>query len=121
MDPSGMETLSRGGGLGGELKKGMSNNTKLSHWVRAFSKASDVVHRAAFVAFWLFTIPSSLREGLCTAAMHGYWQAVMTSFEKELLGSHEFSLIPADGLHAIIFTNPRLLLPTKFMVASARK
>ena len=34
-----------------ELKKGMSGNTKLSHWVGAFSKASNVVHHAAFVAF----------------------------------------------------------------------
>lgn len=37
-----------------KLKKGMSDNAKLSHWVRAFSKASDVVHHAAFVAFWLY-------------------------------------------------------------------
>ena len=36
-----------------ELKKGMNGNAKLSHWVRAFSKAADVVHRTAFVAFWL--------------------------------------------------------------------
>ena len=36
-----------------ELKKGMSGNTKLSHWVRAFSKVSDVVRRATFVAFRL--------------------------------------------------------------------
>ena len=34
-----------------ELKKGMSGNAKLSHWVGAFSKALDVVCRAAFVAF----------------------------------------------------------------------
>ena len=34
-----------------ELKKGMNGNAKLSHWVGAFSKASDVV-RATFVAFW---------------------------------------------------------------------
>ena len=30
--------------------------------------------------------------------MHGYWQAVMTSFEQELMGSHGFSLTPPDGL-----------------------
>ena len=53
--------------------------------------------------------------------MHGYWQAVMTSFRQELLGSYGFSLIPPDGLHAIISTSPRLLLPTKFVVAYARK
>ncbi|KAL0015725.1 hypothetical protein SO802_002794 [Lithocarpus litseifolius] len=33
-----------------ELKKGMSGNVKLSHWVGAFSKAFDVVRRIAFVA-----------------------------------------------------------------------
>ena len=52
--------------------------------------------------------------------MHRYWQAIMTSFAKELLGSYGFSLIPPDGLHAIIFANPQLLLPTKSMVAYAR-
>ena len=36
-----------------ELRKGMSGNAKLSHWFGAFSKASDVVHCAGFVAFWL--------------------------------------------------------------------
>ncbi|KAK9998072.1 hypothetical protein SO802_017675 [Lithocarpus litseifolius] len=45
----------------------------------------------------------------------------MTSFERELLGSHGFSLIPPDGLGAIIFSNPQLLLPSKFVLAYARK
>ena len=45
----------------------------------------------------------------------------MTSFEKELLGSHGFSLIPPNGLHAIISANLRLLQPTKSVVAYARK
>ena len=45
----------------------------------------------------------------------------MTSFENELLGSCEFSLIPPDGLGAIISANPRLLLPSKSMLAYARK
>ena len=31
--------------------------------------------------FSAVTVPGSLREGLCTPVMHGYWQAVMTSFE----------------------------------------
>ena len=34
-----------------KLKKGMSGNAKLLQWVGAFYKASDVVHRVAFVAF----------------------------------------------------------------------
>ena len=37
------------------------------------------------------------------------------------MGSHGFSLIPPNGLHALISANPRLLLPTKSMVAYARK
>ena len=45
----------------------------------------------------------------------------MTSFEQKLLGSRGFSLIPPNGLHAVISTNPRLFLPTKSMVAYARK
>ena len=50
-----------------------------------------------------------------------YWQAVMTLFGQELLGSRGFSLIPPVGLHATISTNPRLLLPTKSVVAYVRK
>ena len=46
---------------------------------------------------------------------------MMTSFEKELIGSHDFSLVPPDGLSAIISANPRLLLPFKSMLAYARK
>ena len=53
--------------------------------------------------------------------MHGYWQAMMTSFGQELLDGRGFSLIPPEDLRAIISTNPRLLLPTKFVVAYARK
>ena len=45
----------------------------------------------------------------------------MTSFEQKLLGSHGFSLIPPDSLSAVISTNPRLLFPTKSMVAYAKK
>ena len=37
------------------------------------------------------------------------------------MGSREFSLIPPDGLSAVIFANSRLHLPTKFMVAYAKK
>ena len=45
----------------------------------------------------------------------------MTSFRQELLGGCGFSLIPPDGLHAIISANLRFLLPTKSMVSYARK
>ena len=45
----------------------------------------------------------------------------MTSFGRELLDGCGFSLILLEGLHAIISTNPQLLLPTKFVVAYARK
>ena len=71
--------------------------------------------------FSVVTIPGSQRGSICTAATHWYWQAVMTLFEQELLGSHEFSLIPPDGLSAVIFANFRLHLPTKFVVAYAKK
>ena len=71
--------------------------------------------------FTAVTVPGSLMEGLCTLGMHGYWQAVMTSFEQELMGSRDFSLIPPDGLSMVISANPRLLLPSKFVLAYARK
>ena len=58
---------------------------------------------------WRFsavTVPGSLREGLCTPAMHGYWQAVITSFEQELVGSRGFSLIPPKGLGMVVSPKP---------------
>ena len=64
-------------------------------------------------------ILGSQREGHCTVALH--WQVVMTSFEKELLGSHGFSLIPPYGLSLVIFANLQLLIPIKSVVAYARK
>ena len=67
------------------------------------------------------TIPGSQRESLCIAARHGYWQAVMTFFGQELFGGRGFSLIPLEGLHAINFVNPRMLLPIKSVAAYARK
>ena len=71
--------------------------------------------------FTAITVPGSLKESLCTLAMHGYWQAVMTSFEKELIGSRGFSLVPPDGLSAIILVNPQLLLPSKSVLAYAKE
>ena len=71
--------------------------------------------------FKAITVLGSLWEGFCTPAMHGYWQAVMTSFEQELVGSHGFSLIPPDGLNMVILANPRLLLPSKSVLAYTRK
>jgi len=53
MDPSDIELSSEEEAVEAKLRKGMSGNAKLSHWVRAFSKASDTVYHEAFIAFWL--------------------------------------------------------------------
>ena len=53
VDPSVMELSLKEEAREAKLKKEMSGNAKLPHWVGAFSKASDVVCRVAFVAFWL--------------------------------------------------------------------
>ena len=53
--------------------------------------------------------------------MHGYGQAVMTSFKQELIGSRGFSLIPPEGLGMVVSPNPRLLLPSKSVLAHAKK
>ena len=45
----------------------------------------------------------------------------MTSIEQELAGSCGFSLIPPEGLSMVVSPNPRLLLPSKSMLAYARK
>ena len=67
------------------------------------------------------TVPSSLREGVYTFPMHGYWHAVMDSFVAELAGSRGFSLIPPEGLSMVASVNPRLLLPSRFVLVYARK
>ena len=53
--------------------------------------------------------------------MHGYWHAVMTTFVDKLMGSRGFSLIPPNGLGMVVLVNPRLLLPSKSVLAYARK
>ena len=88
-------------------------------FVQPFLRPTAVEFRSQ--RFTVVTVLDSLREGLCTPAMHGYWQAMMTSFKKELMGSHGFSLVLPDGLSAIISANPRLLLPSKSVSAYARK
>ena len=50
-------------------------------------------------------VPSSLREGLYTPPMHGYWQVVMTTFVDELVGSRDFSL---NWLTLACFSLPNL-------------
>ena len=53
IDLNDIELSAKGEAVEAELKKGISGNAKLSHWVRAFFKASTAVHRATFVMFWL--------------------------------------------------------------------
>ena len=53
--------------------------------------------------------------------MHGYWHAVMATFVAELAGSRGFSLIPPEGLGMVVSVNLRLLLPSKSILAYARK
>ena len=71
--------------------------------------------------FNAITVPGSLREGVCTFPMHGYWHAVMTTFVAKLAGSRDFSLISPEGLGMVVSVNPRLLLPSKSVLAYARK
>ena len=71
--------------------------------------------------FSAVTVPGSLREGLYTPPMHGYLQAVMTTFENKLMGSRDFFLILSDRLSMVISVNPRLLLPSKSVVAYAKR
>ena len=54
MDSSNIELSPEEEAVEAKLKKGMSRNVKLSHWVGAFSNASNVVRCVAFVAFWLY-------------------------------------------------------------------
>ena len=45
----------------------------------------------------------------------------MDSFVDELAGSRGFSLIPPEGLSTVASVNPRLLLPSRSILAYARK
>ena len=71
--------------------------------------------------FSAVTVTGSLREGVCTFPMHGYWHAVMDSFMAKLAGSRGFSLIPPEGLIMVVSVDPRLLLPSISVLAYARK
>ena len=53
VDPSDIELSVEDEAVEAKLRKGMIGNAKLSHWVGAFSKASDAVRHTAFVMFWL--------------------------------------------------------------------
>ncbi|KAK9996732.1 hypothetical protein SO802_021418 [Lithocarpus litseifolius] len=55
MDLSNIELFVEEEAVEVELRKGMSGNAMLSHWVRAFSKASNSIRHMAFVVFWLYT------------------------------------------------------------------
>ena len=93
--------------------------------MRAPTSVRPFLRHTAF-DFWkkrfdAVTVPSSLREGVCTFPMHGYWHAMMDSFVVELARSRGFSLIPPEGLSMVASVNPRLLLPSRSVLAYARK
>ena len=46
---------------------------------------------------------------------------ILDSFVAELAGSRGFSLIPPEGLSMVASVNPRLLLPSRSILAYARK
>ena len=97
----------------------------LSSLMRAPTSVHPFLRHTAF-DFWkkrfdAITVPGSLREGVCTFPMHGYWHVVMDSFVAELAGSRGFSLIPPKGLSTVASVNPRLLLPSRSVLAYARK
>ena len=97
----------------------------ISSLMEAPTSVHSFLRHTAF-NFWkkrfnAITVPGSLREGVCTFPMHGYWHAVMDSFVAELTGSRGFSLIPPEGLGMVVSVNPCLLLPSKSVLAYARK
>ena len=97
----------------------------LSSLMRAPTSVRPFLRHTAF-DFWkkrfdVVTVPGSLREGVYTFPMHGYWHAVMDSFVAELAGSRGFSLIPPEGLSMVASVNPRLLRPSRSVLAYARK
>ena len=51
VDLSAMEFSLEEEAVEAELKKGIGCNTKLSHWVRTFSRLPNVIYSVAFVAF----------------------------------------------------------------------
>ena len=53
VDPGALELSLEEEGVEATLRKRMSGNTKLSHWVSSFSKTSIAARCAAFITFWL--------------------------------------------------------------------
>ena len=53
VDPATLELSPEEEAVKTELKKKISENTKLSYWVSSSSKFSEFAHRAAFAVFWL--------------------------------------------------------------------
>ena len=64
--------------------------------------------------------PTSVRLFLRHTAFE-FWDTVMTTFVNELAGSRGFSLIPPDGLGMVVSVNPRLLPPSKSILAYAKR
>ena len=54
VDPRALELSLEEEVMKAKLRKGMSGNAKLLHWVESFSKASVAARRTAFVTFWLY-------------------------------------------------------------------
>jgi len=54
VDPGALEFSPEEEAVEAKLRKGMSGNAKLSHWVGSFSKASIAARYVAFVTFWLY-------------------------------------------------------------------
>ena len=83
VDPSDIELFIDEEAVEAKLRKGMSGNAKLSHWVRAFSKASDAIRHATFIAFWLckFIFGSHLHYAVKPLY---FWLAIKISAEVSL-------------------------------------
>ena len=64
-DPNDIELSNNEEAVEAKLKKGMSRNAKLSHWVGAFLKASTVIYCATFFAFWLCKFIFGSHPHLC--------------------------------------------------------
>ena len=87
----------------------------LSSLMRAPTSVHPFLRHTAF-DFWkkrfdAITVPGSLREGVCTFPMHGYWHVVMDSFVAELVGSRGFSFIPPEGLSTVASVNLACCFP----------
>ena len=83
VDPRALELSLEEEVIKAELRKGMSGNAKLLHWVGSFSKASVAVRCPALVTFWLYKFIFGFHPHYAVKPLY-FWLAIKKSVKVSL-------------------------------------